>query len=152
VKWLIPMYDMTHLIMTPSYIYFFPYIYMFTMTHLNVCEMTYSYLWHDPPHNDSFICLPCLIHMYVTWLIPMRDMTYSYVWQDPPHNDSFLCLCLQWLMCLTWLIPVCDMTHLIHMCDMTHLYVWHDSFIRATQPSICTEFPHTTFVLGMTHS
>ena len=97
-----------------------------------VCDMTYSYVWHDKftcvtwlaPHtgdalayvwNDSFIC--------VKWLIHMRDMTHSYVWHDS-------------------LTHMCDMTHslirltlLVHMCDMTHSYVWHQMVRYPPPPS-----------------
>jgi len=47
-------------------------MYMTRPTHM--CDMTYSYVWHD-----VFIC--------VTWRIHMCDMTYSYVW-----HDYFLCV------------------------------------------------------------
>jgi len=77
-----------------------------------MCDMTYSYVWHD-----LFIC--------VTWLIHMCDMTYSYVW-----HDLFISV--------TWLIYLCMTTHssrvtiLMRMCDMTHSCVWHDSFMCMT--------------------
>jgi len=50
---------------------------LFPSTHfdcwVDMCDMTYSYVWHD-----SFIC--------VTWLIHKCDMTHSYVWQVSFHR------------------------------------------------------------------
>ena len=51
----------------------------------HVCDMTYSYVWHD-----WFIC--------VAWSIHMCDRTHSHVWRD-----AFI-----WV---TWLIQMCDSTH-----------------------------------------
>jgi len=89
----------------------------------HMCDMTHSYVWHDP-----FIC--------VTWLIHMCDMTHSYVW-----HDSFICVTCSFIW-VTWLIHMCDMIHvyvwhdscicvtwLIYMCNTNHFHVWHDSFL-----------------------
>ena len=111
-------------------------MYIFYMWHAS-CEVTHSYVWHDP-----FMC--------VAWLMHVCDVTHSYVWHDTPSyvwHDSFICV--------TWTIHVCDMTHcmlwsstltrifvghdsfmcviwLIHMCEMTHLYERQKSFICVT--------------------
>jgi len=94
--------------------------------HRGMCDMTYSYVWHD-----SFICVTWLFfivdcheeHMgtageatevCVTWRIRMCDMSPSYV----RHESS---------LCMTWVIPFCDMW-IIRMCDMTYSHVWHDFF------------------------
>jgi len=99
---------------------------------VHMCNMTHSYLWHDP-----FMC--------VIWSIRMFDAIHSHVW----HNSS---------VCVIWLIHMCDMTHsyvwhdsficvtwLIHMCDMTHSYLWQESFI-------CMTWLSHTGALGSTES
>jgi len=50
-----------------------------------MCDVTHSYVWHDP-----FIC--------VTKHIRICDLTRSFVWLD-----SFTCV--------TWLIHMCDIPH-----------------------------------------
>jgi len=95
-----------------------------------ICDMTHSYVWHNP-----LIRVTWLIHMchcctaprpvYVTWLIHMCDTTHSYVWRGSficvtaaPHcamymwHDSFICVTQ----------PTC-------MCDVAHSYVWHRSIL-----------------------
>jgi len=90
VTWPTRMCDMTH-----SYVWHDPLICVTRPTHM--CDMTHSYVWHDP-----FICVTRPVHMC--------DTTHSYVWHDP-------------LICVTW--PT-------HMCDMTHSHVWHDTLICVT--------------------
>jgi len=62
VTWLIHMCDMTH-----SYVWHDPFIRVTWLIHM--CAMPCSHVWHD-----SVIC--------VTWLIHMCDVTRSYIWHD----------------------------------------------------------------------
>ena len=77
VTWTIHTCDMTH-----SYVSHDPFMCVWWPIHM--CDTTHSYLWHV-----SFIC--------VIWPFHMCDMTYSNVWHDS---------CIR----VTWLIHMCDMT------------------------------------------
>ena len=105
--------------------------------HIDMCDMTHSYVW-----RDSFVC--------VTWRIQVCNMPMKMSHVTGVGGlrgvDSFIRV--------TWRIRVCDMTHsslqhayineachrrgraegcgLIHMCDMTYSCVWHDAFKSAT--------------------
>jgi len=106
VTWHTQMCDMTH-----SYVCHDPFIR--AMWPVDTCDRTHWYLWHD-----SLICVTWLMHMSKTWTTSVKssccgnvcDMSHSYVW-----HDSFVCV-----------------SRPIHMCDMTHSYVWHDSLICVT--------------------
>jgi len=84
-------------------------------------------MWGTPySYQDSFICVP--------WLIHMCDMTHSYEW-----HDSFICV-----------------TRLIHMCAMTHSYVWHDTFMNELTCDMNKEICNSSWVtmtydIWMTH-
>jgi len=65
---------------------------------IHMCDMTYSYVWHD-----VFIC--------VTWRIHMCDMTYSYVWHDVKTRNE------NWVKEICHLWAHCNTQH-----DASHLY------------------------------
>ena len=127
---------------------------------IHVCDVTYSYVWHDLYRPHSFACMTCvwqtfmcatlLIHMYdvcdkthphVCGIIPtMSDMTHKnlihlHVWCNTNgrgQHHSF---------------RVTD----TYVCDDTHLYVWHDSFTCAWQDSFTCVW-HDSFTCVWRHS
>jgi len=88
--------------------------------------VTYSYVCHG-----LFMCVPCLIHMYVLQYVAVCCSVLQYV----AVCCSVLCLIhMCAIILMTWLVHMWDMneTCLVHMCDMTRLDGWHDSFICVT--------------------
>jgi len=100
-QWLIHMCDMTH-----SYVWHDPFICVTWLIHM--CDMTHSHVWHDP-------------FIWVTWLIHMCDMTHSYAWHDP-------------FICVTWPIHMSDMNQLNSPYGFLRSYndnlLWHESIER----------------------
>jgi len=84
------------------------YINVLVVSSASVCDVTYSYVWHD-----VFVC--------VTLRIRMLDMTRLYVWHDSFSRSLCACRVLSTYM---W--------HDSFMCDVTQPYAWHDLFVRVT--------------------
>jgi len=120
-----------------------------SLTPVCMCDMTHSYVWHDPfiMGHDSCICVILIIrmcimsHSYVwhdsyvrhdsfinaTRLIYMWNLSHSYVWH--PHSYAWH----DSLICVTWLIRMSFVTAAavgspdpVCKCDMTYSYMWHD--------------------------
>ena len=89
------------------------------MTHhvCNMCDMKYSYVWHD-------------LFISVTWLIHVRDVTPSYMW----HDSS------RYKICVTRNIRTCDMTPFICRWDPLAGLELHSVQVQAitTVPCITT--------------
>ena len=103
----------------------------FPMSHVWMCDMTHTHVWHD-----SMICIrdkerlmwdtqrvhTCDTHVLILgpWLIYMCDMTQWYIWENhtgyPEHS-------------YVWDTNIYRGPWRIHLCDNTHSYVWHDSII-----------------------
>ena len=102
---------------------------------IHTCGMTHSCVWYD-----SFICVPCLIHVWhdsficVPWFIHMCDMTPLCVPRFIHLNDmtlAYVCYDAFGDMTHSYVCHSC-VPWLIRKCAMIHSYVWHNSFICAT--------------------
>ena len=110
---------------------------------VHMCDMTYSFVWHD-----AFMC--------VTWRFHVCAMASSYVWCDSLISvwrhihiwKRLMHMCVKknqrhgpgviWSLAHSCIRRRVTITHphgvtwLVHVCDMPHSSVWRDWFVRVT--------------------
>ena len=96
-------------------------------------DMTQYYVWHDSFSAVIHMAVPqgdesCPTYDWMSHVTHMNESCHTYEWvmshiwmsHVTPSNDS--------VMCVAWLIQICH---------MTHSYVWYDSVIFGTRPTLC---------------
>jgi len=132
---------------------------------LHMCDMTFSYVWHDPSKYSSSITRALNPGLQPS----MCDMTHSYVWHDsfirvtwliyvfvPQHTcfqlgPAALDVSQDSFICVTWLIHV---WHDSFICVTWLLHMRHDSFMWDMSDECDTTIGVTRLIhmRGMTHS
>ena len=107
---------------------------------IHLCDMTYSYVWHDSISNMTHLLNMCVRVLHVCDMWHIDDMTHSYV------NDIHVTY-----MYKSRDLYICD----LHMSHVTwHIYVWHVSYRCMTcyicVSHICVIHPQTC-VLHILH-
>jgi len=165
------MCDTTHLYVTHSYSYVWCDTHAAKEVLIHICDMTYSYVWHDSSICDSsiFICVLSNIYdsfsyTYVThsylmsvithmWLIYIYDSficdsfiyvthSYSYVW-----HDAFICMIALIYM---WLIDICNSERV--MSHMWHIEIGNSERVMPHMSHVSHMKSHVTYLNESCHT